>query len=563
MVKDIYEFSSSSYPDQFIVYKDKLYFRADGNDGFWTEMYVYDGVNPPNRISDIYPGSSSSGISDLAVFNNKLYFNANDGTHGYELWVYDGSSFSLVKDIESGSGSSAPTGMTVFNGVLYFSADDGGGYGIELWKYTGSGDPTRITDLEPGTAHSWPSGMVVFDNKLYFSATTSTYGTELYSYNGYTVSLVKDIWSGTNSSLPQYKTVYKGALYFNADGGGPAGSELWKYTGTGEPWRVKDIYKGSGDGSPARLFVFNEMLYFAAFDGSHGSELWSFDGNDENLVMDINPGAGGSYPQDFVEFMGKLYFIADDGNYGYELWVYDGADPPSMVIDLAPPSGNSPYGLTVLNQGLFFSADDGTHGSELWIYEYVIQQDMFYSQATYDGWVRETGETTNKGGLINTTNYTCYIGDDSGNRQYRTILHFNTSRLPDSAVITKASLQYKQMEYIGNDPNNTHGVLWADIKTGFFSNNPGLVKSDFGAASSMNNAGYFKFASSVTAYPIYRAPLKDNAFPYVNLSGNTQFRLRFGIDDDNDYTADYIKIFCGDMGVAYNRPNLRVWYYVP
>ena len=37
---------------------------------------------------------------------------------------------------------------------------------------------------------------------------------------------------------------------------------------------------------------------------------------------------------------------------------------------------------------------------------------MFYSQSAYDGWVLETGENTNAGGLLNTDNLICNIGDD-------------------------------------------------------------------------------------------------------------------------------------------------------
>jgi len=188
---------------------------------------------------------------------------------------------------------------------------------------------------------------------------------------------------------------------------------------------------------------------------------------------------------------------------------------------------------------------------------------MFYSQSTYDGWVLETGETTNKGGLLNNSNLVCNIGDSAANQQYRTLMHFNTSRIPDNAHVTKVTLQYKQHSIIGSDPYLTHGKVWADIKDGFFSNNPGLVKSDFAAGPSMGFAGYFSLYPSSLAYPIYRANLKDTVYQYINLDGITQFRLRFAIDDDNDNTADYLKIFCGDMPVPFNRPNLRVWYYVP
>ena len=193
----------------------------------------------------------------------------------------------------------------------------------------------------------------------------------------------------------------------------------------------------------------------------------------------------------------------------------------------------------------------------------ISTQEMFYSQAAYDGWVLETGENTNKGGLINTSNLICNVGDDAENKQFRTILHFNTSRIPDDAVVTKVTLQYKQHSIIGSDPYATHGNIWADIKDGFFSNNPGLVVSDFAAGPSLGFSGNFSFYPSTLAYPIYRAELKDTAYQHINLDGTTQFRLRFAIDDDNDNTADYLKIFCGDMPVPFNRPVLRVWYYLP
>ncbi len=129
-------------------------------------------------------------------------------------------------------------------------------------------------------------------------------------------------------------------------------------------------------------------------------------------------------------------------------------------------------------------------------------QEMFYSQSAYDGWVRESGENTSKGGSLNNNWLTCLVGDDVYDRGYCTILHFNTSRIPDSAVITQVILQYKQLDFIGSDPYATHGPMVADIKEGFFSNNPALVLSDFVAAPSKSFAGSFVYTPSALAYPI-------------------------------------------------------------
>ena len=61
----------------------------------------------------------------LNVFKDVLYITADDGIHGDELWVYDGTNDpSLVYDILSGPGSSFIKNTIVFNGKLCFTADD-------------------------------------------------------------------------------------------------------------------------------------------------------------------------------------------------------------------------------------------------------------------------------------------------------------------------------------------------------------------------------------------------------------------------------------------------------
>ena len=341
------------------------------------------------------------------------------------------------------------------------------------------------------------------------------------------------------------------------------------YTGSGSPTLVYDLIPGSSGSEPYYLTSveysrLSGKLYFSADTPAYGRELWEYTGSGApTLAADILSGTEGSHPGSLTWFSGRLLFQAKSPIYGYELWEYDG-NSPVVVDDInSGVSSSVPWYLQVYKDKLYFRADDGIDGEELWEYGPPTVQDMFYSQATYDGWVRETAENSSTGGLINTTNLTCNIGDDALDRQYRTLLHFNTSRIPDNAHVTKVSLQFKRHSSIGEDPFFTHGSLWADIKEGFFSNNAPLVVSDFGAAPSMGFAGYFNLYPSSTAYPIYRSNLKDTSLQHLNSAGITQFRLRFGVDDDNDNSADYWKIFCGDMPVPFNRPVLRVWYYAP
>ena len=51
-------------------------------------------------------------------------------------------------------------------------------------------------------------------------------------------------------------------------------------------------------------------------------------------------------------------------------------------------------------------------------------------------------------------------------------------------------------------------------------------------------------------------------FSYINLTGVTQFRLRFTLDDNNDHGADYLLLYSGSA-VSTNCPQLVIQYYTP
>ncbi len=185
----------------------------------------------------------------------------------------------------------------------------------------------------------------------------------------------------------------------------------------------------------------------------------------------------------------------------------------------------------------------------------------FYSNATQDGWVLESSETSGLGGSLNNTATTFRLGDDASNRQYRSILSFDTSGLPDNAVITSVQLKIKQAGVVGSNPFNSLGNIVADIRSGSFSNDPSLQTSDFQAASSKSSG--LTFTNSPTN-GWYTRSLSSTNFGYVNLAGTTQFRLRFQTDDNNNLVADYLKFYSGDyITTTTDQPTLVVKYYVP
>jgi hypothetical protein len=185
--------------------------------------------------------------------------------------------------------------------------------------------------------------------------------------------------------------------------------------------------------------------------------------------------------------------------------------------------------------------------------------EIFSSNGGYDGWVLESGETANVGGTLERNATTFIVGDDPRDRQYRGILSFNTSSLPDNAVVVSAQLKIKRQGVVGTDPFSTHGTLFLEIRNGSFSNSAALQIGDFSAAVSPG-ALRDPFASLTSSW--YGAPLRNTNLLLINKFGTTQFRLLFSKDDNDDLGADYIKFFSGNS-TADNLPQLIITYSIP
>jgi ELWxxDGT repeat protein len=103
----------------------------------------------------------------LALGNGHALFVADDGVHGTELWITDGTEAgtSLVKDIHLGSkGTYLHHFASIGNGQAVFSADDGIN-GIELWVTDGSSLGTHLVkNINSVPFSSTPYGFTPIDN---------------------------------------------------------------------------------------------------------------------------------------------------------------------------------------------------------------------------------------------------------------------------------------------------------------------------------------------------------------------------------------------------------------
>jgi hypothetical protein len=185
----------------------------------------------------------------------------------------------------------------------------------------------------------------------------------------------------------------------------------------------------------------------------------------------------------------------------------------------------------------------------------VVQ--TFGSVATQDGWILELGENSNSGGSMNSAAVTFQLGDDAANRQYRTILSFDTSSLPDNAIISSVALKIMPGGAPVGKPNLL-GKLWVDIRKGPFGV-AALQLADFNAAASAVKVGAFDKTPPALGW--YSAALNAAGRSNINKAGLTQFRLYFALDDNNNHIADFMKFLSGNS--LSNKPVLVITYVVP
>src|SRR5215216_66305 len=94
-------------------------------------------------------------------------------------------------------------------------------------------------------------------------------------------------------------------------------------------------------------------------------------------------------------------------------------------------SGNHPLGGAGTGNGSFTNGEMYTINKSVT----TTSSASFKSNATNDGWILESAENTNAGGSFEKNGTTFNVGDDQKNRQYKSILSFDTSSLSDNAVI--------------------------------------------------------------------------------------------------------------------------------
>ena len=186
----------------------------------------------------------------------------------------------------------------------------------------------------------------------------------------------------------------------------------------------------------------------------------------------------------------------------------------------------------------------------------------FTSLPTEDGRVLESSEGSNSGGSTNSADATVEAlrtGDDASDRQFKSVLSFDTSSIPDGATITSATIRLRRGSLTGTNPFTTHGSLFVDIKNGTgFSNSPSLQTGDFQAAAGAAQVAMLSAANANG--DTSTGTLNATGLTHINKTGKTQLRVYFSLDDNDDTGADYLGWHSGNDATSTNRPVLEITY---
>ncbi len=235
-------------------------------------------------------------------------------------------------------------------------------------------------------------------------------------------------------------------------------------------------------------------------------------------------------------------------------WKGDGTDLSSW--------GSGTQSKTWTNPGTYnvkARARCSTHSSVIssWSEALSVQINPLYlfSIGADDGWVKESLAGSGVGGSKGTS--PLYVGDDVSNRQYKTIVSFNTSGIPSNAIIQSATLKLKRRGMAGTNPFTTHGSCYVDVVRGTFGAQA-LENSDFQASATASQVA--TMSNPTVNGAISTGSLNASGLDAINKGGITQMRVYFSLPSNNNGIADNISFYSGDDVTPSNRPVLEVEY---
>jgi len=358
-----------------------------------------------------------------------------------------------------------------------------------------------VDDARPGTTGSKPvayQGMrISIEDTLYFAADDGVHGYELWGYNSTTdeMWMVADIRQGADGSFPGYLLAVKhGTQFFFGAYTDDNGTELWAHDHTtGATWMAANVNNypapdGSNPGDDIEI-MYGDILYFSAFTGAYGTELWAYNTITQNtwLVQDIHGGSSAN-PGWYMHFLHNdvLYFTARDNGNVHDLWAHNQSNGTTWkVVGFGPDPMAHPgqYMDHLIGDTVYFDAQTPM-GRELLAYNLLnhttwMVADLELGQASSNPGEHMSllvGDTL----LFDTADDSLWAHDTSNGTTWRVMQHTGTNAgegTHETVVGTMAFFQAQDnaggAELWAFDAHTGQAFRAADIVPGLDGSNPG------------------------------------------------------------------------------------------
>ncbi|MEZ4805282.1 MAG: T9SS type A sorting domain-containing protein [Bacteroidia bacterium] len=370
-LKDIRIGPTNSNPYALVVCNNKLFFTAD--DGIHgIELWVSDGTTKGTfMLKDIYPGSISMSLGPFVAFNNNLFFVANDKVLGRELWKSDGTpeGTQMVMDLSQGNFNGIPdqSSLVATRDELTFVGSNGSPY-YQLWSSDGTEPGTKqITNFTDQTGYIIKLIAKLKDTYL-FTRKMNFIQTELWLSDG-TEHGTFSISDTADKHLLSYsdKHVQLDSILIFSARDSAHGDEIWRSDGTlNGTYILKDIAQDDLNSTPNLLTLHQNKVFFVTTDLNWNYTLWETDGSKLGTkeVFKFN---ANTYVRAIYSLLGKLYFVIDDpAVFGREIWYLEGGKL-SLLKDICKGNNSSePESLIQIDSLIYFAARDETGWNSIW-----------------------------------------------------------------------------------------------------------------------------------------------------------------------------------------------------
>jgi len=362
---DINEGDLPSSPHLFTKHGKSVYFVAKDNGNSW---YLYEfnrELAEPSKITEtpLYTESSTyrnvtTDFISLISFAGELYYTVIKSDFNRELWSLDPLTQSPHLVARIGAPVAAPHHFTAAGDILYFVVYDRFS-GYSLWRCNGDAAES-IRDF------GWnePSSLTAVGDKLFFATLDG-----LWISDGTNAGTIRATTVKVEADPMQPLCVWNDAVFFAAYDQ-DTGIELWTSVGTMDGTHIiADITEGPESSLPMNLKALHDGVYFSTTTGPNQACLWRTDGTDEGTEMLADFSTSDGSPirlHQFKRFMGRsLYFLANDRLLRYKSTTGEILGP--VGCDGSIPPGNILH-ITTASDKLILITDAGDAGQGLWLY---------------------------------------------------------------------------------------------------------------------------------------------------------------------------------------------------